>query len=171
VDDAELSDLTSRVDSFLDALKDELQQVLQDTDADTGGDPLLAQLETLLAGRVTAPLDPQEWEDCVAEANRRVDAEEPPGYRDAEKRASESPDGAAGDYLIWYEATKYAKEQDLDLIIVTRDEKDEGRGSAPWSTWPEIVISITAPSTTRSTTRSPLAEPATSFSMLARRRR
>jgi hypothetical protein len=124
-DDAELSELTSRVDSFLDALTDELQQVLQDADADTGGDPLLAQLETLLAGRVTEPLDPQEWEACISEANRRVDAEEPPGYRDAEKRANESPDGAAGDYLIWYQATKYAKDKDRDLIIVTRDEKED----------------------------------------------
>lgn len=124
VDDEELSELTSRVDGFLDTLKDELQKVLQDADANSG-DPLLAQLEALLAGRVTAPLDPQEWEDCLTEANRRVDAEEPPGYRDAEKRASESPDGAAGDYLIWYQATRHAKGQDRDLIIVTRDEKDD----------------------------------------------
>lgn len=96
VDDEELSDLTARVDDFLDALKGELQQVLQDADAERVGDPILEQLEELLAGRVTSPLDHDEWTECVAEANRRIEAEDPPGYRDAEKQESGSPEGGAG---------------------------------------------------------------------------
>lgn len=125
VDDDELSDLTGRVDDFVDALKDELQHVLQDADAERGGDPILEQLEELLAGRVTSPLDHEEWTECVAEANRRIEAEEPPGFRDADKQDNDSPEGGAGDYLVWYQATRYAKEQDRDLLIVTRDEKDD----------------------------------------------
>lgn len=125
VDDDELSDLTARVGDFLDALKGELQHVLQDADADRGGDPILEQLEELLAGRVTSPLDHEEWTECVAEANRRIEAEEPPGYRDADKQDSDSSEGGAGDYLVWYQATRYAKEQTRDLLIVTRDEKED----------------------------------------------
>jgi hypothetical protein len=41
VDDDELSDLTARVNGFLDGLKDELQNVLQDAAAERGGDPIL----------------------------------------------------------------------------------------------------------------------------------
>ncbi|MFR9780674.1 PIN-like domain-containing protein, partial [Micromonospora sp. MS34] len=105
VDDDELSDLTARVDDFVEALKDELQHVLQDADAERGGDPILEQLEELLAGRVTSPLPHEEWTECVAEANRRIEAEEPPGFRDADKQVNDSPEGGAGDYLVWYQAT------------------------------------------------------------------
>jgi PIN like domain len=121
----ELSELTARVDDFIGALKGELQDVLQDADAEREEDPILKQLEELLAGRVTAPLEEQEWTECIAEANRRIDAEEPPGYRDADKKDSDSAEGGAGDYLIWYQATRYGKEQSRDLLIVTRDEKED----------------------------------------------
>ena len=124
VDGDELFDLYLRVDDFFDTLTGDLQQVLEDADAERSGDPILEQLEELLAGRVTSPLDHEEWAQCVAEANRRIDAEEPPGYEDADKQESDSPDGGAGDYLVWYQATRYAKEKAQDLLIVTRDQKE-----------------------------------------------
>ena len=88
-------------------------------------DPVLDQLEELLAGRVTVPLDQEEWTGCITEANRRIDSEEPPGYLDADKGGSDLPEGGAGDYLVWYQTTRYAREQDRDLLIVTRDEKED----------------------------------------------
>ena len=112
-------------DDFLGTLKDELENVSQDASAEGGGDPILEQLEEILAGRVTSPLPPEEWAECVAEANRRIEAEEPPGYMDADKQDGDLPEGGAGDYLVWYEATRYAKEQDRDLLIVTRDQKED----------------------------------------------
>ncbi len=125
VDDDELSDLTARVDGFVDNLKDELQRVLEGADAERGADPILTQLEEILEGRVTSPLDHEEWSGCVAEANRRIEAEEPPGYMDADKQDNDLPEGGAGDYLVWYQATRYAKEQARDLLIVTRDQKED----------------------------------------------
>src|SRR5215469_12900292 len=125
VDDDELSNLTARVDNFLQALNGELQSVSRDADAERGGDPILEQLEEILAGRVTLPLAPEEWTQCVAEANRRIEAEEPPGYMDVGKQNSDLPEAGAGDYLVWYQATRYAKEQDRDLLIVTRDQKED----------------------------------------------
>jgi hypothetical protein len=44
---------------------------------------------------------------------------------DADKQDGDLPEGGAGDYLVWYEATRYAKEQDRDLLIVTRDQKQD----------------------------------------------
>jgi hypothetical protein len=126
VDDGELSDLTARVDGFVENLKDELQRVLEDADAERGGaDPILAQLEEILEGRVTSPLEHEEWSTCIAEANRRIEAEEPPGYIDAAKRDSDLPEGGAGDYLVWYQAIHYSKEQGRDLLIITRDQKED----------------------------------------------
>jgi PIN domain-containing protein len=125
VDEDELYDFYVRIDDFFETLIGGLQQVLEDADAERVGDPILEQLEELLAGRVTSPLDHEEWTQCVAEANRRIEAEEPPGYKDAEKQNSDSPDGGAGDYLVWYQATRYAKEKVQDLLIVTRDQKED----------------------------------------------
>ena len=125
VNDDELSDLNYHVDDFLETIEGKLQDVLQDADAEPGRDPILEQLEELLAGRVTPPLDQEEWDECIAEANRRIEAEEPPGYLDANKQETNLPEGGAGDYLVWYQATRYAKEKDRDLLIVTRDQKED----------------------------------------------
>lgn len=54
-----------------------------------------------------------------------MEAEEPPGYRDATKQDGDAPEGAAGDYLVWYQATRHAAERGCDLIIVTADEKED----------------------------------------------
>lgn len=125
VDDGELADLIARVHDFVQGLQSELQEVLKETEPSGVSDPILEQLDGLLAGRVTSPLSQQEWEDCVTEARRRITAEEPPGYKDADKEETDTPDGGAGDYLVWYQATRYAKEQGRDLILVTRDEKED----------------------------------------------
>jgi PIN like domain len=125
VDNEELAELTGRVGAFLDALTGDLQQVLEDVDAGRGGDSILAQLQEILEGRVTSPLSVEEWNECVAEANRRIEAEQPPGYLDMDKLDSALAEGGAGDYLVWYQATRYAKEQAQDLLIVTRDQKED----------------------------------------------
>jgi hypothetical protein len=125
VDHDELSNFTARVDGFVKNLRDELQRVLEDTDAERGMDPILAQLEEILEGRITSPLDQKEWSECIAEANRRIEDKVPPGYMDAGKRDSDLPEGGAGDYLVWYQATRHAKEQGRDLLIVTRDRKED----------------------------------------------
>ena len=125
VDEDELAGLTARVNGFLGELRGELQAVLQDAGEERAMDPVLDQLEELLAGRVTVPLDQEEWTGCITEANRRIDSEEPPGYLDADKGGSDLPEGGAGDYLVWYQTTRYAREQDRDLLIVTRDEKED----------------------------------------------
>ena len=71
VDDDEVSDLIAPVNDSLGALKGELENVSQDVSAEGAGDPILEQLEEILAGRVTSPLAPEEWAECVAEGNRR----------------------------------------------------------------------------------------------------
>lgn len=125
VDDDELSALTGRVDGFLGSLRETVQELLHDADAERAGDPILEQLEELLAGKVTQPLTSEEHAECVAEANRRIENELPPGYKDAHKEDADATDGGTGDYLVWYQATRYAQQQGKDLILVTRDEKED----------------------------------------------
>ncbi|MGI5507104.1 PIN-like domain-containing protein [Lentzea sp. CA-135723] len=121
----DLAGLTGEVNALVSSLQEKLQQVLAHADADRVGDPILEQLEELLRGRVTSPLADEEHASCVAEAGRRIAAEIPPGYKDAGKQEDGSADGGAGDYLVWYQATRYAQEHQRDLLIVTRDEKED----------------------------------------------
>jgi hypothetical protein len=124
-DDDEVDDLLIRAEISLEDVRRELQSVLPDASAEGDADPILEQLEEILAGRVTSPLSPEEWDECVAEAKHRIETQAPPGYMDADKQDGDLPEGGAGDYLVWYEATRYAKEQDRDLLIVTRDQKQD----------------------------------------------
>jgi hypothetical protein len=125
VDDDEVSDLIAPVHDALSVLKDKVETVSQDAAAEGGGDTILEQLDEILAGRVTTSLSSEEWAECVAEGNRRIKADEPPGYMDAGKEDGDLPEGGAGDYLVWYQATRYAKDQNRDLLIVTRDQKQD----------------------------------------------
>jgi hypothetical protein len=126
LDATERTTLLGRVTIFAEDLREELNAVHDRTDARSGDeDPILMQLERLLDGRVTSALGQEEWQECVVEGNRRAEAEEPPGYKDAAKQESELPEGAAGDYLVWYQATRLAADKGCDLIIVTADEKED----------------------------------------------
>jgi len=143
VDDSELNQLTQNVNESVTALQSELEKVLKGAEGRPDRDTILEQLEALLAGRVTSPLPEQEWEECVAEAHRRITAEEPPGYKDAAKEDGDAPEGGAGDYLVWYQATRYAQAQERDLVIVTRDEKEDWwwrRQSELVGPRPELVL-------------------------------
>lgn len=126
VDADELSALSQKVERFASGMKDELSSVYQDASSKTPGvDPILADLERLLEGRVTDAMAEDEWDRCLAEAHRRIEAEEPPGFKDAAKEEGDSAEGGAGDYLVWYQATRHAASMDSDLIIVTADEKED----------------------------------------------
>jgi hypothetical protein len=124
-DDGELSEMTVQVGDFFEALANKLRHSLQDTDAGDSEDPILEQLENILAGHVTSPLESDEYDACVTEGIRRAEAKVPPGYMDAEKQDNGLPEQGAGDYLVWYQATHYAKDQNRDLLIVTRDQKED----------------------------------------------
>ena len=90
-----------------------------------GREPVLDQLEALLRGKVGAMPDLNRWNELVEEGKRRAAAKEPPGYLDAGKDDSTLPEGAAGDYLVWAQATREATRLDTDLLFVTGDEKED----------------------------------------------
>ena len=61
----------------------------------------------------------------LIEAKRRIDAQIPPGYRDAAKKGvGGGADGGAGDYLVWHQSVVEATRRDLPLGA-TGDEKED----------------------------------------------
>ncbi len=91
----------------------------------TSEDPVLSRLEHILDGRVGAQLNAERWTEAVAEGNRRVIAEEPPGYRDDDKLDNDTEEQAAGDYLVWVQLIEQASNIGNDLILVTSDSKED----------------------------------------------
>jgi hypothetical protein len=121
-------DLQRRVTDFHEDLEREIRihgpGVLKVPVRD-GSDPVLQQLEELMRGKVGLKPTEAEWQAAVKEGNDRVAHGEPPGFRDADKATSGLPEGAAGDYLVWCQATEEAARRDLNLLLVTGDEKED----------------------------------------------
>jgi PIN like domain len=88
-------------------------------------EPVLRQLQDLLDGKAGRKPVEAEWQTAVKEGNDRAARREPPGYLDAEKADSDLPEGAAGDYLVWHQAKEEAARRDLDLVLITGDEKED----------------------------------------------
>jgi hypothetical protein len=88
-------------------------------------DPIVERLESLLDGRIGPALKPEEYAVAVEEGKRRHEKQKPPGYREKVKDKEHLPEGVAGDYLVWLQSIQEAKRRQLDLLIVTADEKED----------------------------------------------
>jgi hypothetical protein len=93
------------------------------------------KLQDLLAGKVGREPAAAEWEAAVKEGNERAERHEPPGYLDAEKVDSDLPEGAAGDYLVWVQATDEGTRRHLDVLLVTGMRRRTGGGGIDQSSW------------------------------------
>lgn len=120
--------LVAKVDALYADLEKEIRAhapAASDAASGTASEPVLQELELLLDGKVRRQPPKEEWQAAVKEGNERAVRQEPPGYRDAEKADSDLPEGAAGDYLVWIQATEEAARRNLDLLLVTGDEKED----------------------------------------------
>jgi PIN like domain len=125
--DNDLAVLCADVDQVFNHLlgalgKAEPDRVQADTPA--AEDRVLQRLAVLLDGKVLPRPPDEEWTKLIAEGKHRVDEQRPPGYLDAGK-GDEHPEGPAGDYLVYWQACQEACSRQLDLVIITGDEKDD----------------------------------------------
>lgn len=116
----------------VDTVHAELQQVIQahaptapKVIGSASNEPVLRQLETLLEQKVGAAPDEAGWQADVKEGNARASRQEPPGYLDADKTDSSLPEGAAGDYLVWRQTLQEAARRNIDVLLITGDEKED----------------------------------------------
>jgi len=86
---------------------------------------VLNRLQALLEGKVGRKPTEAEWLADVKVGNERAVRQEPPGYFDSDKTDTDLPEGAAGDYLVWHQATEEAARRDQDVLLVTGDEKED----------------------------------------------
>ncbi|MFE3997857.1 PIN-like domain-containing protein [Nocardioides sp. YIM B13467] len=124
-EEAAIRDVLEKASDRIQALVEEQAEESGKFSHDVTEDSVVQRLLDLLAGKVGAPLPPQEHAEALKESDRRVKEKLPPGYRDAEKETDGNPDGAAGDYLVWHQSLLEAKRRGLPLMIVTSDLKED----------------------------------------------
>lgn len=88
---------------------------------DTNADPVIAELERVLTGRVGAPFSTQEVAALVETGRKRVKDRVPPGYMDAKKDG----DGSVGDFFVWEQLLREASTRGCDVLFVTADAKED----------------------------------------------
>ena len=123
-----------------------IEEVVEDADQvararNTKNDVVLQLLEPVLEGHVGLPMNDADHTAAVAEGKRRAAAGEVPGFADA-KKADVSPEGAAGDYLVWEQVLSEAARRKLDVVFVTGDVKKDWwryEGSFPRGPRVELV--------------------------------
>lgn len=120
---------TDRLRSQLNEVFDDVQETIvkvgegewQSITHDTSTDPVIAELQPALGGRVGAPLDPRDHDKAITEGMRRVEKRLPPGYMDKSKEGV----GAAADYLVWEQILREASLRHCDVLFVTADVKED----------------------------------------------
>jgi hypothetical protein len=83
-------------------------------------DSILAKWEEILTGRIGSEPSKEERKQNEAEAERRYEANIPPGFRDSSK-----PSNQFGDALIWLQILDRVKEDPRPVLLVTEDVKDD----------------------------------------------
>ncbi len=125
--DDQLRSLTDDVDAFFEDLRGRVfeEPVKVSPRTPTAEDELLLKLESVLTDSVGEPLSEEDWAKAVSEGERRVEHTIPPGYMDVDKLESDLPEGASGDYLVWYQLLREGGERAIDLVLVTADTKED----------------------------------------------
>lgn len=117
--------------SKIEDLFDDLDRLLGDDarsirpNTPTSADTLLARLNDIFEDHVGEPLSAKDRERVIKDGERRVIQNIPPGYMDKDKLDGDLPEGASGDYLVWYEILEHAKTNPSPVILITSDTKED----------------------------------------------
>ena len=126
--------LTHRYHPFLDkhALQKQLRRIASNLakqisaatksyPAQISEDPILEALEGILEGRVGLPFSNVDLVTLYLEADKRYEADIPPGYKD---KVKPKPD-RYGDYLLWKQILAYFSGKGCAAVFVTDENKED----------------------------------------------
>ena len=88
-------------------------------------DFILRKLLKLFDGKVGEPFEETEMKQISQEGKERYEKEIPPGYKDAKKKTGKVENNIYGDFIVWKQILRYAKENKRDVIFVTSDQKED----------------------------------------------
>lgn len=126
------AELTNKLDSAFDEVTATIKEVADRESSElsraTHEDPVVSDLEPLIAGRRGEPFPDEVKEKLIQQAMVRIENRIPPGYKDNDKNKAKGGDGpakAAGDYLLWMQVIEEVKACKVDVLLVTGDVKED----------------------------------------------
>lgn len=119
--DDEISDLKRYLFKWLDGNKDRNLLVLSAEE-----DEILSKILKIFDGKVGTSIDDNELSMIKEEGKERYIKSIPPGYKDDKKIKNQNDDNNAyGDLIIWKQIIKYSKENNVGIVYVTHDQKED----------------------------------------------
>ena len=119
--DDEISDLKRYLFKWLDGNKDRNLLVLSAEE-----DEILNKILKIFDGKVGDLISDDELSMIKEEGEKRYAKSIPPGYKDDKKIKNQNDDNNAyGDLIIWKQIIKYSKENNVGIVYVTHDQKED----------------------------------------------
>jgi hypothetical protein len=116
--------LSEAHDKVVATMAEVTQKSREEMGRDTTKDNILLSLESILQGKVGAPLDARSYAQAIEEGKRRLEAKIPPGYMD-KKKEGQGNAFELGDYLVWVQVKREAIMRAKDVLLVTGDAKED----------------------------------------------
>lgn len=119
--DEEVSELKRYLFKWLDSNKERNLLVLNPEE-----DEILEKILKIFDGKVGGIVPESELDVIKKEGEERYKKSIPPGYKDGiKKKGQEDDNNAYGDLIIWKQIIKYSKENNIGIIYVTHDQKED----------------------------------------------
>lgn len=118
--DEEISELKRYLYKWLDSNKERNLLVMNPEE-----DEILEKILQIFEGKVGNIIPAEELEQIKTEGESRYKKSIPPGYKDGEKIKGQEDNNAYGDLIIWKQIIKYSKENNIGIIYVTHDQKED----------------------------------------------
>lgn len=119
--DEEINDLKRYLYKWLDSNKE--RNLLVENASD---DEILNRILSIFDGRIGDKVDDEELSQIKKEGKERFEKSIPPGYKDDKKKNNETDDNNAyGDLIIWKQIIKFVKENNVGIVFVTHDQKED----------------------------------------------
>lgn len=119
--DEEVSELKRYLFKWLDSNKERNLLVLNPEE-----DEILEKILKIFDGKVGDIVPESELDVIKKEGEERYKKSIPPGYKDGiKKKGQEDDNNAYGDLIIWKQIIKYSKENNIGIIYVTHDQKED----------------------------------------------
>ena len=91
----------------------------------TSNDTVLDIITNLYEGKVGADFSMDELQEIYKEGEKRYEHIIPPGYKDAKNKKSQGNRVVYGDLIVWKQTLNKSKEDNIDIIFVTNDNKSD----------------------------------------------
>ena len=121
----DISKIQEYVEKCIQSISKNLTQQQSKHPDFTSNDTVLDIITNLYEGKVGADFSMDELREIYKEGEKRYEHMIPPGYKDAKNKKSQGNRAVYGDLIVWKQTLNKSKEDNIDIIFVTNDNKSD----------------------------------------------